>query len=207
MIVLIGGRKGVGTTSLAGQLKTVLAESGQSVVVCGPTEWSSNPDWKLDGENHGEREVDWVVIDGGTDLTDELAELWRDADALTLITTTDAASVTSSYRLMKSAVLRGLSLEVLNVVVNQVANQHEAERVGRRLKRCCKQFLGHCHRDPDWLAFDSRWQSGQHTCEKNNLTCDSVDGTRSVSINRDVKSWADRVLFRPRVPHTAGASS
>ncbi len=148
-VLLVGGRSGVGTSMLTRELATALLDRQETVIVAD----SERPDRQCAAA--------WKIIDGGSRIGPAVENAWAVADCVTLVTTTDARSMTGSYALIKRAWSQGWGLERLAIVVNQAATQCEAERAGKRLLRCCRQFLGfHTQTDPDWIAFDRKRLDG-----------------------------------------------
>lgn len=198
--LLVGGRRGVGATTLAVRLASAMSGLSEEVAVYGIDELPDGIDWNRENSTEPtpaaafEDDTNWVVVDGGSEITPRLEQLWRSADSVTVITTTDASSVTGSYRLMKSAVARGLSLNSVGLMVNQAMDEHDAQRTGSRIRRCCEQFLDHCQREPHWVAFDAAACGAVNACD----VLDEAKDDLRTNANRNVKNWADRVWSLPR---------
>ena len=87
------------------------------------------------------RHTDAVIIDLGHNPTDLMSRLWRAADRVLLITTTESTAVMDAYALIKSV---GPAREGkrLALTVNQATTESLAQDACDRIARSCRRFLG-----------------------------------------------------------------
>jgi len=89
--------------------------------------------------------ADLVVIDAGNMLDGVVPHVCREADAVLMVTTSDAASVVGTYAAIKtlaSASCHSSRLARLYVLVNMAPTARVAETVYYRLARTCRRVLG-----------------------------------------------------------------
>jgi flagellar biosynthesis protein FlhG len=197
LLVVAGGKGGVGTTTVALNLASALAKTGKhallidadprggdAAVICGiegrctlanvlagRQSWSEathiGPDgvhlivgqrgWHEVGspaaaaarllERLGDQDLaaDTVVLDIGNQIVGIASYLCREADAVLLVTTSDAASVVDTFaaiRALGSASWGSDSQARLYLLVNMAAANRVAETVHYRLARTCRRMLG-----------------------------------------------------------------
>jgi len=86
--------------------------------------------------------ADWVLIDAGSEPGELTARLWSAAEHVLLVTSPEAAAVMDSYALVKTLLKRQSLSGPLALVVNQAADEAEADDVCRRIDQSCRRFLG-----------------------------------------------------------------
>jgi len=104
-------------------------------------DFSRNAQQRLLGELQSlEGAVDLIVIDAGRGLTPWSRRFWSRANLVALVTTPEDATVLDAYAIVKQGVADSAELP-LRLLVNQAANDLEADSVHRRLDSVCQRFL------------------------------------------------------------------
>lgn len=87
-----------------------------------------------------EGEADILLIDTGTGLSRNVLSFIAAADELVVITTPEPTAVTDAYGVIKVVAGRRLHSKVF-LVVNQIREMAEGDKIGRRITGVCRQFL------------------------------------------------------------------
>jgi flagellar biosynthesis protein FlhG len=87
------------------------------------------------------KHVDVFVVDAGCTPTDFARQLWAGADEVLLVTSPDVVAVMDSYAAVKTMFTPAPHAPQLRLVVNQAADQTQAEDVFRRIDQSCQRFL------------------------------------------------------------------
>lgn len=99
-------------------------------------------------------QLDFVVVDAGSGPTRTARQLWQAADMVLLVTTTEPASVMTTYGSIKALVSAGRSVPIFGLV-NRAPRRSAARDTHSQLARACRRFLairfgeaGHLFDDP-----------------------------------------------------------
>lgn len=87
-----------------------------------------------------ERFSDFILIDTGAGIHNSVTDFIMSSDEVIVITTPDPTSITDSYTLIKTLVLKGYKRQ-LNVVINMVDNRANAYEIFDKLNRVTDKFL------------------------------------------------------------------
>jgi flagellar biosynthesis protein FlhG len=197
LVAVVGGKGGVGTTTVALSLAAAVARTGKRTLlidadprggdlalICGIEEqhtladvlagrrtWHEatyagpggvglilgQPGWQDGGSpaiaagqlleqlDRRELHAELVVIDAGNTLAGLLPHVCRAADAVLMVTTSDAASIVGAFAAIKTLVsisCHGSRLPKLYVLVNMTPAAPAAETAFYRLGRTCRRMLG-----------------------------------------------------------------
>ena len=80
-----------------------------------------------------------VLIDGGSLAASEVAQRWREANQVILVTTPESEAVMNSYAVIKSHAKPSTCLQIL---FNKVTDHSVCEDAYARLDQSCRRFLG-----------------------------------------------------------------
>lgn len=88
-----------------------------------------------------ERHSDFILIDCGAGISQNVLAFAQAADELLIVTTPEPTALTDAYALIKVLTRHGLPPS-MNLVVNQVASLHEGQMVADRVGGVAARFLG-----------------------------------------------------------------
>ncbi len=92
--------------------------------------------WKKIG-----RRFDIILIDTGAGLADNTINFVLAADEVVIITTPEPTAITDAYGVIKVISKHNREISI-RLVINQVENDKEEEKIGRRLIKTASDFLG-----------------------------------------------------------------
>jgi MinD-like ATPase involved in chromosome partitioning or flagellar assembly len=166
LLVLTGGTRGVGTTTVAMNLATALARAGRRTLLVDADPGGSNAALRcgidkrhtsvaterlLELLDDSRLHADVAVIDVGSDPDQTGQRICQMADAIVMVTTTETAAVVGTFAAIKTLVHstgdRGgtgatESMLPLYLLVNMAPTVCDAETVQYRLGRACRRLLG-----------------------------------------------------------------
>lgn len=87
--------------------------------------------------------ADVIIIDTGAGISDSVMDFINASDEMLLVTTPEPTAVTDAYAVIKSMKKRRMDMSdrQINLLVNKVSNEKEANEVYNKLNKVCKRFL------------------------------------------------------------------
>ena len=88
------------------------------------------------------RQYDYIIIDTGAGVSDNVLYFLKLADEILIITTPEPTSITDAYGIIKSiANSMETNIDSIQLIINRVKNSEEASRVADRIISISMQFL------------------------------------------------------------------
>jgi len=102
-----------------------------------------------------EEEMDIILVDTGAGLSKSVLNFVLAAHEIMVVTMPEPTAIADAYGVIKTIFYHNEEAKV-NLVINKVMNQKEAEKVASRIMQVCNQFIG---KKVNWLGYmveDSR---------------------------------------------------
>ncbi len=111
----------------------------------------------LDGLASIESDADYILIDTGAGISQNVLTFAHHADQVLVVTTPEPTAVTDAYALIKM-INRAPGVRRLSLLVNQTADAIEGQAVYARVAKVARQFLGINVFDAGYIPWDEAVQ-------------------------------------------------
>ena len=88
-----------------------------------------------------EEEMDLILVDTGAGLSKSVLNFVLAADEIIVVTMPEPTAIADAYGVIKAIFYHNQEAKV-NLLINRVINQKEAEKVAERIIQVCNQFIG-----------------------------------------------------------------
>lgn len=96
-----------------------------------------------------EEEMDLILVDTGAGLSKSVLNFVLAADEIIVVTMPEPTAIADAYGVIKAIFYHNQQAKV-NLLINRVINQKEAEKVAGRIMQVCNQFIG---KEINWLGY------------------------------------------------------
>lgn len=96
-----------------------------------------------------EEEMDLILVDTGAGLSKSVLNFVLAADEIIVVTMPEPTAIADAYGVIKAIFHHNQEAKV-NLIINRVTNQKEAEKVAERIIQVCNQFIG---KEIHWLGY------------------------------------------------------
>lgn len=151
----------------------------------------------IEGFQDLEGECDWLMIDTGAGISDNVLSFVLAADEALVVTNPEPTALADAYGLIKAVWEAGGRVE-LKLVMNRVANWDKARQMGERLTRLADTVLGHPVRFLGMVADDS------HVGRAVQIQQPFCLAFPDAAASRDVGELANQLLNRVPPPRRGG---
>jgi flagellar biosynthesis protein FlhG len=87
-----------------------------------------------------EQEYDFIIIDTGAGISNNVTEFAINSDEVIIITTPEPTALTDAYAMIKSILQRNEKIKI-NIIPNMVEDMNQGKLTGDKLFKTCEKFL------------------------------------------------------------------
>ena len=143
-------------------LAEILADGPEGIRIlpgtCGESDLASLDNVKksrlMDSLQEIEQDADFVLIDTGAGMSDNVMRFVSSADELVLMTTPDITAIADAYGMAK-VIVQENEKSRMSILVNKVSSFKESRDVFVRLNECSKRFLDYSFRELGYVLKDN----------------------------------------------------